>query len=229
VQLEKLGANRDVFLSLGDGGCARPAGATGWYSFVAAPDPGCVPQLLPTKCYSRIEASAPLTGKSGDLSGVLGRNQTWQYAPLIDEPGGDEHTGEMLTLAYRPPSKWPYSDPGSRRVLHFLATYNQGATDLRALGDSACYKPGPLRDVRSSYCNIEIKGGGWAGIHTNLGDSKIDQGGKGTSGVWTKRSMRASATRSRTRRSSSRSSRTTWWKRGPRSAAKTRRSPPTSR
>jgi hypothetical protein len=170
VQLGNLGGTVDVFLSLGDGGGARPKDATGWYSLVAAPDPAC-PASYPLyrPCGSAIEASTPLTQKSGDLSGVLGRNQTWQYTPLIDEAGGDEHIGELLTLAYRPPSKWPFSgDPEARRVLDWLTQYNGGATDLRPLGNGDCYDPGKLRDVRSSYCDMELT---WSLYANRLGDS----------------------------------------------------------
>jgi hypothetical protein len=173
-----MGGNGDVFLRLGDGGGSRPAGTTGWYSFVAAPDPGCLP-TSPTPCLTAIEASTPLTqrsgqpGAAGDVSGVLGRNQTWQYAPLIDEVGGDD-AGELLTLAYRPPSKWPFSgDPDARPILHWLSQYDRGGTDLTSLGNGACYDPGNLRDVRSSYCSIRLN---WASLKAGLGDSQTGTG-----------------------------------------------------
>jgi hypothetical protein len=173
-QLEGFGANTDVFLNLRGPDWPRPKGTTGWYSFVAGLDPGCAGSS--DRCQAAIEASTPLTERSGDLSGVLGRNRTWQYAPVVDEVGGDEHTGEMLTLAYRPPSKWPFSgDPAARRVLHYLATFNDGARDLRPLGAANCYDPGPIKDVRSSYCGITTN---WATIHADLGDSKA-KGGQG--------------------------------------------------
>jgi hypothetical protein len=173
AELENLGGNTDVFLSLGDGGGSRPAGATGWYSFVAAPDNGCLPSS-PTPCGSASEASAPLTHKSGDLSGALGRNQTWQYAPLIDEVGDDEHTGELLTLAYRPPQTWPFSDDAdARAILNWLSRYDSGGTDLTDLGNGECYDPGNVRDVRSSYCSMEIN---WATRKAELGDSQTRTG-----------------------------------------------------
>jgi hypothetical protein len=168
AQLEQLGGNTDVFLSLRGSDWQRPEGTSGWYSFVASPDPSCAPNAsLP--CESAIEASTPLTERDGDISGVLARNQRWQYAPLLDEAGGDEHTGELLTLAYRPPSKWPFSgDPEARRVLDWLTKYNRGATNLTSLGNGDCYDPGKLRDVRSSYCSMELD---WALYAGRLGDS----------------------------------------------------------
>lgn len=171
VQLENLGGNTDVFLSLGDGGGSRPASATGWYSLVAAPDPACLPSSR-GPCDSETEASEPLTGKNGDLSGVLGRNQTWQYVPLIDQPGGVAGD-DMLSLAYQDPQRWKYSDAAARPVLDYLANYKDGATDLRPLGDDACYDPGKLADVRSSYCNINTS---WAALHSDLGNSKTGEG-----------------------------------------------------
>jgi hypothetical protein len=171
-QLEAFGANTDVFLNLSGPDWPRPQGTTGWYSFVAGLDPGCASSN--DRCQAATEASTPLTEASGDVSGVLGRNQTWQYAPLIDEVGGDEHTGELLTLAYRPPSKWPFSDdPDARRILHWLSQYDRGATDLTALGNGDCYDPGNLRDVRSSYCSIRIN---WASLKAGLGDSQTRTG-----------------------------------------------------
>jgi len=103
------------------------------------------------------------------LSGVLRRNQSWQYEPMLDEVGG-ESVGELLTLAYRPPSKWPFADePEARRVLDWLTQYNRGATDLTPLGNGDCYDPGKLRDVRSSYCSMELD---WALYAARLGDSR---------------------------------------------------------
>lgn len=170
AQIEALGGNRDVFLSLGDAGNTQPAGTTGWYALVAAPQlAGAVNQQPP-----EVEASAPLTRESGDLSGVLRRNQSWQYEPMLDEVGG-ESVGELVMLAYQPPSNWPYSDPGSRDVLDYLANYDHAATDLKPLGAAACYDPGSKKDVRSSYCNINTD---WATISAHLGDSGIDGGVK---------------------------------------------------
>jgi hypothetical protein len=63
-QIENLGGNTDVFLNLKGPDWPRPAGTTGWYSLVAAPDPGCLPSAS-GPCQSEIEASTPLTGASG--------------------------------------------------------------------------------------------------------------------------------------------------------------------
>jgi hypothetical protein len=179
-QIDALGGNTDVFLSLGDAGNAQPARTTGWYSLVAPGGPPWQAREIRAEGPSpAIEASAPLTQRSGDLSGVLRRNQSWQYEPTMDEVGG-ENLGELLRLAYQPPSQWPYSDPASRDVLDYLATYKDGAVDLRPLGLAACYEPGPKKDVRSSYCNINEA---WATIHSDLGDSRIGHGGKGAYGV----------------------------------------------
>jgi hypothetical protein len=97
---------------------------------------------------------------------VLGRNQRWQYAPLIDEVGGDQNA-DMLTLAYQKPTPWPYSDAGSRRVLNYLANYKDAARDLTRLGGTSCYDPGAMKDVRSSYCTINVN---WATVHSDLAD-----------------------------------------------------------
>jgi hypothetical protein len=180
AQLESLGGNTDVFLNLRGPDWPRPKGTTGWYSFVAGLDPGCASSS--DRCQATIEASTPLTERSGDVSGVLGRNQTWQYAPVIDEVGGDEHTGELLTLAYRPPTPWPFSgNPAYRQVLHYLATFGQqGPWDLRPLGSKTCYDPGPIRDVRSSYCSITTD---WAALHADLGASPDPAKGRRGQGV----------------------------------------------
>jgi hypothetical protein len=179
-QLEAFGANTDVFLNLSGPDWPRPQGTTGWYSFVAGLDPGCASSN--DRCQAATEASTPLTEASGDVSGVLGRNQTWQYAPVIAEVGGDEHTGELLTLAYRPPTPWPFSgNPAYRQVLHYLAMFGQqGPWDLRPLGSKTCYDPGPIRDVRSSYCSITTD---WAALHADLGASPDPAKGRRGQGV----------------------------------------------
>ena len=169
--LQNLGGNTDPFLTLRGPDWPRPEGTTGWYSLVAAPDPSCPPTAT-GPCQSEIEASTPLTGDDGDLSGVLGRNQRWQYTPLLDEAGG-EAGGEILTLAYQEPTPWPYGDAASRPVLNYLANFKDAARDLRPLGGTYCYDPGPLKDVRSSYCNIGLD---WATLHSDLGDSKTGEG-----------------------------------------------------
>jgi hypothetical protein len=153
-QIEALGGSKDVFLTL-DG--ARPANTTGWYSLVAAPG----------REEATIEASTPLTQRSGDVSGILRRNERWQYEPLLDQVGG-ANVGELLTLAYQPAEKWPYSDQAHARTLDYIANYSTTAVDLTPLGNGTCYDPGPQKDVRSSYCNIDLD---WATIHSDLGRS----------------------------------------------------------
>jgi hypothetical protein len=171
AQLEQLGANTDVFLSLKGRDWQPPEGTSGWYSFVAAPDPGCAPNAsLP--CESATEASTPLTERDGDISGVLARNQRWQYAPLLDEAGG-ETGNEIVTLAYQQPQNWPYSDAAARPVLEYLANYEQGSIDLTWLKVAACYDPGPEPDVRSSYCSDRAP---WSAIHGDLGNSGTNAG-----------------------------------------------------
>jgi hypothetical protein len=171
AQLEQLGGNTDVFLNLKGPDWPRPAGTSGWYSLVAAPDPSCLPSS-PLPCESEAEASTPLTQRDGDLSGVLARNQRWQYAPLLDRAGGE--TGDDIeTLAYQKPQTWPYSDAASRPVLEYLANYQQGAVDLTWLKTAACYDPGPRPDVRSSYCSDRAP---WEAIHSDLGDSRTNRG-----------------------------------------------------
>ncbi|HYY10180.1 MAG TPA: hypothetical protein VE781_04535, partial [Kineosporiaceae bacterium] len=51
AQLEQLGGNTDVFLNLKGPDWPRPAGTSGWYSLVAAPDPSCLPSS-PLPCES---------------------------------------------------------------------------------------------------------------------------------------------------------------------------------
>jgi hypothetical protein len=160
-EIGNLGGNSDVLLTLPGHDWKQPPGAGGWYSL--ATSPGSSPVA---------EASSPLTGRDGDLGGILGRNTRWQYEPLMEEAGG-EAGGEMLTLAYQQPQQWPFTDAQSRPVLDYLASYDQGATDLRPLQQTSCYDPGDTPDVRSSYCSITVD---WDGMNRGLGDSKLGQG-----------------------------------------------------
>jgi hypothetical protein len=163
TQLGQLGASPDVILNLKASSWPLPDGATGWYSFAAAPDPACAPSSK-EPCASAVEASTSLTERDGDVSGVLARNNVWQYAPVLNEAGG-EANDDMLSLAYQAPTKWPYSEDAYRPVLDYLANYRDDARDLHNLGSGDCYDPGPRKDVRSSYCNIYTN---WGRIHDDL-------------------------------------------------------------
>jgi hypothetical protein len=142
--LETLGANRWVYLSLG---------GEGGYSFVGTTDAEAL-GLEPTSAeasslWSRRAGGNGAEGE-GALRGELRRTRTSAYAPQLAGSLGAPNY-ELDQVTYQPGVPWPQTQNGGRiAATQWLAE----ALELTP-GPGSCYQP-PQPDFRSSYCDDSI-------------------------------------------------------------------------
>ncbi len=94
--LEKLGATRTVVDELN---------GTGDYAFVGGP----------ALSDSAVEASGPLTGRTGRVQGYLSRLRDAGFAPSVGDPSGAV-TGRLLQIAYQPAQPFPAFDTAGKQA-----------------------------------------------------------------------------------------------------------------
>jgi hypothetical protein len=142
--LETLGANRWVYLSLG---------GEGGYSFVGTSDAEALgleaTSAEASSLWSHRAGGGGAVGE-GALRGELRRTRTSAYAPQL--AGSLEAPNyELDQVTYQPAVPWPQTENGGR------AAATQWIAERLELtpGPGSCYQP-PQPDFRSSYCDDSI-------------------------------------------------------------------------
>ncbi len=115
------------------------------------------------------EASQSLTGAAAHITGVLEPDNLGSYVPVVSSPTATTPF-DLAEIAYQPAQPWPDSETaGEKAALAYVA----GLLDLpKPSLASSCYVP-PKPDVRSEYCNEDVRGE-WSGYVGQLRGARCE-------------------------------------------------------
>ncbi len=114
-----------------------------------------------------MEVSAPLTGASGQLNGLLARNKMNEYSPQLADATTEGFNYLLAPIAYQSNQPWPYQNETWYQtawpILAQQLSLFTNQTNQQTPTSTSC---APVLDFRDNYwCNGTAD---WSNIHTDL-------------------------------------------------------------
>lgn len=124
--IEEMGGNSHIFNTV-----------NGSYAFYGGEGMG------PDEVSSAVEQSSSATGKPAALTGVLSRDDLYNYAPRLTDPGGRFDT-RLMTIAYQETAPWPHPDgsAGEQAAAKWILEHRLKGAEL-----------GSIEELRQDYWN----------------------------------------------------------------------------